>query len=89
MKTWVVGEVKLGVDSFYNAWKRKRRGQWNAIWRHAKRKGYPPHAVLLLAFRTGKGGGKKRHFKFLRSEIKEQKVKGFVIVLQKRIIAVY
>lgn len=53
-KGLVIGDIKLGVNSFYNSYIRKRNGQWSAMWKHAWGYQYPPHAVLFVALRKGK-----------------------------------
>ena len=87
VKTWAIGEVKRGLSTFYSTWKRKRRGQWDAIWRHAQSYGYPPHAVVIVAF----NGGRLYHWKFLRREIRDRdkNIVGFILVLSKRVVVKY
>ncbi len=58
-KSLLIAEVKLGIGTFYNAWKKKRRGQWDAISKHSNRS-YPPKAVLLIALKGYKWPYKKR-----------------------------
>jgi RHS repeat-associated protein len=73
-KGLVIGDIKLGVNSFYNSYLRKRNGQWSAMWKHAWGYQYPPHAVLFVALRKGQDYQWKR----LLSEGRKRKV--FLII---------
>ncbi len=71
----LIAEVKRGIGTFYGAWKKKRRGQWLAISKHSKNKGYPPHAVVLIALVGGKG----YHEKFLKRILRQGEHYGIIL----------
>mgnify|MGYP006200650347 CR=1 FL=1 len=50
------GDIKLGIATFYRAYKSPgtSKGQWEAMHKHAKNYQYVPWAVLFVAFRKDK-----------------------------------
>ena len=50
-----IGDFKLGILTFYNEYVRGgNRGQWQAMYRHARNHQYFPHVVVFVAFRRDK-----------------------------------
>ena len=74
-RSLLISEVKLGIGTFYRAWKKRQRGQWIAISRHSNRFAFPPHAVLLVAFKDGK----RYHRKFLLRLLRGGKHYGIIL----------
>jgi hypothetical protein len=74
-KSYTIGEIKIGINTFYSTWKRKRPGQWQAVYMYAQRHTYPPRLVLLMAFNSGK----KYQWKWLSQEIASKRVAGVII----------
>jgi hypothetical protein len=74
-KSYAIGEIKLGINTFYSAWKRKRRGQWKAVYKYAQKHTYPPHLVLVMAFNSGK----RYQWKWLSQQMVSKRVAGVII----------
>ena len=76
-KTFITGEVKLGIGTFRRKWSGSQAHQWKAIWKHARKRGYLPHVVVTVALNAGK----KADRRWLKRQFRRRKVLGVALIL--------
>ncbi|MEM8960988.1 MAG: RHS repeat-associated core domain-containing protein [Acidobacteriota bacterium] len=64
-KAFLIGEIKIGLKTFYNMMRGRRKGQWAAIYKFAQRYQFYPGVLVLVSFRPDDDA----HWKYVRKRI--------------------